>query len=394
MPPIVYTRRDQAIRIASTDSGVEILTTQPDGMILHTIMAREVLDRGALGDDIDIRLALAGAWGDTSPKAQWSPIIERIIVEVSERKWSAIAFESFLLPGTLLVRTSPVRPRTLQRPLAFPLRILETGPQRVVPAAIEQTFGSTYRGDAFIDEGCMLEEACAFVREKNWASVDILHVHGFTPSPDTLSTARVNQPGTIGWLLRFAETFQTRLIVFECDQTGIARLRIAAQSMLDRGGPAIWLFGGLNDYADLYGGIAHDRPLDWIRGHVSGELFAGRGAEEALRYSPIGETLARPDVVQDVVGSVVKRMRASRKLDPQVARRRGPKPRQPQADEVSAAIMDSVRMLRIPIQHTPTGTVISYYALWGTHAERLGNTISTELVGRGYAVPGLDIHLR
>ncbi len=384
MPSIAYTRHDYTVRIESDGGAAQIFSTPPNGLTIRTHVALKILDRAASGDDADLRQALAAALS-TPTEVAWPSTIDRIVLEVGERRWAAIPFESLLPPNHWLVRSSPVRPRALQRPLAFPLRVLEIGLPLVVANAIEQTFRGTYRDDAFVDGHTTLGDADAFARREKWASVDILHVHGFQPSPATLSTARALEPGTVGWLLRFADFFQTRLIILEGDPAGMAQLRIAAQTILDRGGPALWLFeGSTNNYAALYGEISHDRPLDWIRAELSGELFAGPGAEEALRYSPIGDAFARPDIVQDMLRKMTPRIRVTRTSVRPAAQRRLVRAR------ALKAIMESAQQLRIPV----TGSVIPYTELYGTRAERMGNALSTRLANRGFVVHGLDAHLR
>jgi len=390
MPPITYTRHDHVVRIESDGKTATIVSTPPIGLTVRTPIASEILDRAANGNDADLRKALAAAL-NTPTKIEQPSTIHRTLIEVGERRWAALPFESFLPSSNWLVRSSPVRPRALQRTLAFPLRVLEIGVPLVVANAIEQTFGGTYRDDAFVDGQTTLGDAEAYARREKWASVEILHIHGLKPGPTTLSTARALEPGTVGWFLRFAEFFQTRLIILEGDSTSMKQFRVAAQAVLDRGGPALWLFEeSSNNYAGLYGEIAHDRPLDWLHSSVGGELFAGRGAEEALRYSPIGEAFAQRKVVQDMLRRMSPRIQVSKGLLRPAAQRRDVRARTPQSSGVIKAIMESAQELRIPV----TGSVIRYNELYGTRAERMGIALSRRLVNRGFVAHGLDTHLR
>ena len=390
MPSITYTRNDHLIRIALRGKFVEIASTSPKGRTVRTKVAPEILDRATHGDDADLRNALAPAIGRLT-KITWPSTLDRAVLELGERRWAAIPFESFLPSSNWLIRSTPVLPRTLQRPLAFPLRILEIGLPLVVNIAIERTFHGTYRQDAFINAQTTLDDAEAYARREKWPSVDILHVHSLQPGPATLSTARAREPGTIGFFLRFAEFFQTRLIIFEGDAIGMARLRAAAQAIIDRGGPALWLFeGSTNNYDDLYSGIAHDRPLDWLHSPVGGELFAGRGAEEALRYSPIGDAFAQRAVVQGMLRTIGPRIRVNQALRRSSAGGRFVRARAPQRTTVVQAIMESAQELRIPV----SGSVISYNELYGTRADRMGTALSRRLVNRGFLVYGLDALLR
>src|SRR5258706_16452027 len=110
MPSITYARRDHVIQITSEGEAAEISNTPPNGGSVRTRVAREILDRAATGDDADLRKSLAAALSRLT-KLTWPSTIERTLVEVGERGWSAIPFESFLRPDQWLVRSSPVRPR-------------------------------------------------------------------------------------------------------------------------------------------------------------------------------------------------------------------------------------------------------------------------------------------
>src|SRR5437764_1307497 len=98
----------------------EIIITA-DGQSERQYLPLNSLSEALVGDFTQLKTALnimpSGVPG-------WDSIIERTTIEVRDRRWAAIPFESFE-PGALLVRKSPVHSRILQVPLAFPLRILE-----------------------------------------------------------------------------------------------------------------------------------------------------------------------------------------------------------------------------------------------------------------------------
>src|SRR5262245_56930649 len=132
MPSTSYTRRDHAVRIAAVGETAEISLTTPEGESGRTNILRDAVDRAARGDDAGLRAALTPPLSSGGARPQWEPALARFRIGVGGRAWAAIAFESFLPPGGWLVRTSPVRCRVQQVPLAFPIRILETG----VPAVV------------------------------------------------------------------------------------------------------------------------------------------------------------------------------------------------------------------------------------------------------------------
>ena len=380
MPSRSYTRLDHAVLIAPAGDGVDIVATAPDGGEVRDQVPREALERAARGDGAGFVPALTGLLSAVPRPPVDEGTIVRTTVEVGERAWAAIPFERFLPPGGCPVRVSRVQPRVLQVPLAFPIRVLETGTPLVVREAIEQTFHGTYRADAFVDAHASLDGAAEFLETTSWPTADILHVHDLRPGPALLSTARSRDVGTVGWLLRFADRFQTRLIVLEADAGDLPVLRLGAQAIIDRGGPAVWLFErSFADYANLYGCVAHDRPLDWIRAQMPGELFAGAGAEEGLRYSGIGTALSDPEILRDVVDDIVLEMRPLRTAGP----------RRPTRRTVTAAIVKSAHLMHIPV----LGSTIQYYDLWGTRAERFGDAIRAQLARQGVAVRDLDVHV-
>ena len=153
MPSISYTRHDYTVRIESDGEAAQILSTPPEGLTIRTPVALEILDSGVSGADADLRKVLSGVLSTPTIVALPSTV-DRIVLEVGERRWAAIPFESFLPPNNWLVRSSPVRPRALQRPLAFPLRVLEIGLPLVVANAIEQTFRGAYRDPAALAPRC------------------------------------------------------------------------------------------------------------------------------------------------------------------------------------------------------------------------------------------------
>ena len=377
MPSTIYTRRDQALRLAAAGAMAEVQLTTPEGVVTRTTIPRNVVDRAAHGDEADLSATLAPWLAAASGPFSWTVDFQRVTVDVGEREWAAIAFESFLPPGGWLVRTSPVYPRVLQIPLAFPIRILETG-AAMVRTAIEQTFQGTFREHAFVDAHTTLGGVDGFLSTAGWPTLEILQIHDLVDDPFLLSTARGSPAGSAGWFLRLAGRFQTRLIVIEAAGTDMPRLRVLAQGIMERGGPAVWLVDrAFGAHAQLYGDIAHDRPLDWIRVSLGGELFAGAGAEEALRYSAIGTRLSRPDIVQSLADTVRRTMLARRRIVPA-----------PPTAAVVTLILGAAQTLRIPVE----GETIRYQVLWGTRAERFADDISTRLTLQGLTIPRLDLH--
>jgi hypothetical protein len=116
-------------------------------------------------------------------------------------------------------------------------------------------------------------------------------------------------PAPLQWLPRYLDTYQTRLLIVECERAQLGASLQLAQTLVERGGPAVFVAADAAlDWRRFYTELVHDRPLDWIRSRVGGgALFAGAHREELLRYSRLAQAFAVRSVVRDIVGGLVLR---------------------------------------------------------------------------------------
>lgn len=225
-------------------------------------------------------LDLAERWRDSLEdlvEGADEPLLPRIALDLRDGRWITEAWEIVLReaglgPPSAVVRLSRVIPRAGQIPLTLPLRLLETGAERPPERLSELLLGS------------------------GWRNADVLHVHRLsrlTSREKILSTADPERPGTLGWLARLTDAWQTRLVVldgFDGDRDRRDLLRLA-HALVDRGGPAV-LMAPEEVSSALYEVLLQDRPLDWLcrelqeRGLLV-SLVAGAGREEALWPSGI-----------------------------------------------------------------------------------------------------------
>jgi hypothetical protein len=298
-------------------------------------------------------------------------ILPRVIVQIEARDQALIDWESLDAGGRIVVRSSPVCPRVLQDPMTFPIRVLEVDGTPSVRNAIESTFHGTARGNAFIDAYTTLLDVESFAKRESWATIEILHVHDLAAGDDLLSNAHESAPGTAGWFLRLADRFQIRLIVLDRYKP---EHRLLAQTIIDRGGPAVFFLPG--DGNRLYAEIAHDRPLDWIRGEIPGSvLFVGAGGEEALRYSSLAQGLS------EVKDAYVREIASAPKMAPRQSIDRG---------AIKSAIIESAE--EMGIVHDDDIHLGDLYDHYGTRAQRFGHLLAAKLPKHG--VVAIDLGLR
>jgi hypothetical protein len=250
--------------------------------------------------------------------------LPRLTLNVTDLELARLAWESSLHPHipkqpyhySYIVRVSPVVPRLISIPLTLPLRFLQ------VKSSLPSTLQSFELGDMIRDffgshpgelvdqavqvETCSFSGLDDFRESSNWPTAEVLHFDRFPTleKPEVLlTTADPERPGTLGWLARLADTWQTRLIVIQCDNAQkTAQARRLATALLNRGGPAVlvWHLADLKDperdYFPFYNRLIHDGPLDLCFGsaHPSKHsLFVGAGRSEGLRVSTLGEGLSQ-----------------------------------------------------------------------------------------------------
>ena len=136
--------------------------------------------------------------------------------------------------------------------------------------------------------------------------IDILHLSNTPNLGDRsfiLSESYPNNLGTLGWFTRISFQQQIKLIVIhnrrkKNPQTNGVTFQLA-DAILNKGGPAVLVGDNHTKLISFYGGIIHDFPLDKAMNYSQNPenfnsntvLFAGKGREDALRISTLGENL-------------------------------------------------------------------------------------------------------
>jgi hypothetical protein len=322
MPRVEYERLDLPIRIRSGKDGSVSLSSHRGEPSLDDALPFPL----ALSDPLRapaVRRALEEWWqgqarGTRAPGARLLP---RITLQIDDPQLAKYYWEGTFAahaPSALVVRTSPVRPRAAHLPLAFPLRSLQVDRE---PGAYSlgdhwtrmfERFGPHDLGHAVVAGECSFE-ALRDGRYQDWPTVDILHFDSFATRvarTELLSTAQPDTPGTLGWLLRWLDTNQTRLVVLGFPyRADWPELELAA-AIVARGGPAVllnltWRKPERDQAWELfYDRLLHDEPIDvalatthqrlaaaWAHTRGQFAVFGGAGREDLLRVSSVGTGL-------------------------------------------------------------------------------------------------------
>jgi hypothetical protein len=376
---IDYQRHDLALEVFARGDDAILRLTLPGGSRTETGVPRSVVDRAAMGDDRPLRewVVPAGIAAAMASTAIAEPEITRVTISVSERRWATIAWESLAAPPpspvACVVRVSDVRPRVRQAPFSFPMRILEVGGAQFVRFSLQNVFFDADRDAAVVDEVVPeLFNVEPFLLERRWPTVDILHLHQLPlASPSGAFGTAALQP--------LLERYQTRLVIIEAALTILKEAREVAQTIVERGGPAVWIVDATAapGMAAAYAYIIHDRPLDWIKAAVGlGELFAGAGREELLRYSTLARAFESQRVVHQIAAAIPPRL-------PEGA----PPTPPPTASDTQAAVKESVRAAHV---YTDATGAIVFANLDRSRALRLGGLVSTQLASRGVYAADVD----
>ena len=331
-----YRRVDLAIEIhRGQDGAVELRGSAPSpggesvARREHALPAPEVRawadgagDAGAAAAEVRALLAmLAGSWVGAARAEgiyEGAPVIPRILLRTLDPADARLPWETLLaappadagLPlSAAVVRDTPVRPRAELVAFKLPLRVLEVARQRdlKVPKALARIFGGEQpaRVAKAVQAASVPPRGLGAWRPTaGRPTVEVLHFHALPTLADPrllLSTARAGTPGTLGWLMRFADAAQTRLVVVRCADAAAHRAaRALGAALTARGGPALLALGAGVDPLDLYAPLILDHPLDRIVAEslaavAAGActLFAGAGREEALRIAPQQEELKK-----------------------------------------------------------------------------------------------------
>lgn len=334
----VYLRRDFVLDVQPAGSDARFVLTGPDGAQAQAWLEGKLLDEAAQGDATRLKAALpafAVATRLDAPSNEGFDLT-RVTLQLGRRDWARIDWEALTgFANACFVRSCPVRPRVAQIPLTFPIRILESGGTPVVGDALDAVFKGSDRSMAVVNAVSAPAALPSHPAAAGWPTVDVLHLREMAAGPTLLQ-----------WLPRYLDTYQTRLLIVECEPTQLGATLQLAQTLVERGGPAVFVAAdpALNWNA-FYRELVHDRPLDWIRSLVrGGALFAGAQREELLRYSRLALAFAAPSVVLDIVGGLGTPRLGGRGLPPPPSSLRG-------IDLTAlsrAAIEGALRSLRVP----------------------------------------------
>lgn len=201
-----------------------------------------------------------------------------------------------------IVRVSRVVPRVAQVAFTTPLRILLVGAAGAVRREIESLLGE--EDPALVAEAVAVESADDIEKRHSWPVVDIVHLPSLPPAGDAekLFSPSLKRRGSLGWLARLLDEWQTRLLIIDSLPSDQARLWMAehddienarrfAAALVARGGPAVIVRHAHPSPLRLYERILRDFPLDAIEAGGIDSLFAGAGREELVRVSNAGEIL-------------------------------------------------------------------------------------------------------
>lgn len=265
----------------------------------------------------------------TRPADASERFLARLAFDVRDSRWEVIDLEKLWTWAELdfrmsvsavasvaisAVRVSPVRPRVGLIPFTLPVRVVELDLYPSARGSISTLVAGIFGGlsdwaRAMVVGDCEPTRLEDFLKKESWPTAEVLHFtdpgifRAVAEAGKLLSTAATDIPGTLGWLSRLADSWQTRLVVLEHRSGEDARqLRRLAHALMGRGGPAVVLLpaGHVASREQLYGALIHDLPLDaWMFPHFV--RFLGAGREELLRPSSIVTQLTRPSVEAELI---------------------------------------------------------------------------------------------
>ena len=233
-------------------------------------------------------------------------LLPSLALDINDAALAARPWEAALWPSVqpyLIHRISPVRPSCLTLPLVLPLRFVHVDPQGAsIQQAVSQVlghFGQMALSNIARVREVQLPDLNTLRGAADWPTADVLHFDGFIPLSNWL--LRVSVPevaGTLGWFLRLAGAWQTRLIVLNCmTQIEADRAMPLAHAIVGRGGPAVLVTtAGPLQFEHFYDHLLHDVPIDanvlaCLPPPPATRLFGGMGREEALRISVLWQQL-------------------------------------------------------------------------------------------------------
>jgi hypothetical protein len=244
-------------------------------------------------------------------------VLERICLSVDDERVAVLPLEQvvaaelqrggFRLPS--IVRLESVPARVAQVPMTLPLRLLQLDPRGDfdLPSWLGQMFGlPTYAVQAEAGSSTLFAR---WSLPAGWKTADVLHLDRL-PTLDERDRFRLSardKPGSLGWLLRCTDLWNTRLVVMRPDVNEVTQARRLARQLSARGGPAVLVLDpavAVPVLQNFFNKLIHDAPVDVAlalaapQGPPLGALFAGMGREELMRVSGPAERLL--ELVQTV----------------------------------------------------------------------------------------------
>jgi hypothetical protein len=262
-------------------------------------------------------------WGVNARPDEDAPI-DRICLRVESDRLVALALEqslrdvlSELGPSSSLIPPIPrlisVPPRVLQVPLTLPLRLLQLDPRGDfdLRSVVRDVLGRNAqgRGSASITQVASGDSRrfASWALPPKWRTVDVLHLDRarLATEDDLFLMSAPEKPGTLGWLVRCADVWRTRLVVLRGNGFAeMVALRRLAHRLAAQGGPAVALFDASVPAASealrqFYVSLLHDAPIDVAAAIASAALqvepptlLLGAGRGELPRVSTPAAQLA------------------------------------------------------------------------------------------------------
>ena len=320
MPRTVYQRIDLPVKVSLGEPDFVLLTIGPPAGFSAGVSLEWLKSGDITPSDLSwlFRNVTASVLSSDPKVPPPSERLHRVVLDIADRELAALDWETLLrdaaqkisypapvTPGPwTIVRRSYVRPRALTLPLTLPMRILQMNPRPYHPIAdwVRSLFG--HRPQTEVDEAVKVFATSAWDPPADWPTVDVLHLDVLPEIlfPERLSTAHPEIVGTLGWLARSTERWQTRLLVIHCENaTQAEAARKLAHALCDRGGPAMVVLYTptpgtkpvVDFYRDFYDKLVHDFAIDHLAlqsfqgADVTAAVFVGAGREEAARVSTV-----------------------------------------------------------------------------------------------------------
>lgn len=214
--------------------------------------------------------------------------LRRLLISVDAAGLVTLPWERAAPRGFTPIRVSAVSARILSQRLTLPVRIVLSGVAADVARSLEQLDDNRLATVTRV-KAARLQE---WRRAARPPLAHVLHLAHAVPAR-SLTLARPEVVGTLGWLVRVTSQLQARLLVLQvADEDELPRALELAHAIADRAGPAVLVTPADADVEFLYRAILDDEPLDAVAGALNAAIVAGAGREDALRISAVVEQLS------------------------------------------------------------------------------------------------------